>query len=779
MANNSFTFTISAVDKATATVRKVNAAIDRLTSPFTRTAQSFKGLGRELGFQKIGRDLKSIGSEAGSAARSIGSVVAPMAAITGLGTIAGVAALADNWAKLGRSIDGSARNIGVSTGQLQSFQGAARLVGISTETTTSSLEALGTTMQDAQWGRNQGALLMLNKLGIGLKKTKDGANDVIGEYKAVADAIAKQTNPQVQALIASSLGLGAMLPFLREGSKGIENYEALVKRLGYVMDGEAIARSKAFAQSLAGLDLALDGTKNAIGNELIPVFKPMVDQFTNWLALNRQMIATDIAGWAKGFATWVNGVDWKGVGQGLTDFVHGIEKTVDWLGGWQNAAIAVAVVMNASLIASVLSLGGHLLRSGAGILGFVGMLTRWTGAATKAAAAQESLNLAGGGVKGTLGKLGAVGAAGAVGYEVGGLINDHFVEGTAAGDWIGEKTAKTLAFFGNKEAKDAVLTNDLAKGVVPGGKDAATKATNFFVAKGWTPEQAAGISANLGLESGYNPRAIGDMGRAYGAAQWHYDRQQAFQKWSGKNIRQSTLDEQLGFVDYELRHGSERSAGKRLANTKTAREAGEVVSRYYERPADADGDARRRGELANALHGLKGVPAPAAVAVPGQPVAPAASAPPVLLAPSAPAAPAVLPARTVEPVNSRPVLMAPATAPQAQVAPLTVRLDAPAQPAGQAPAGPQVIRLNAPSGPPPVVNVGAPAPAAAPAGPSTSAKTAPAGPYAQGAAKSEESKIHVEVELKNAPEGTKAKVKSEGPAQASSRVGYSGVGVIG
>lgn len=686
---NSFTFTISAVDKATATVRKVNAAIDRLTAPFTRTAASFKGLGRELGVQKIGQDLKVIGREAGGAARNIGSVVAPMAAITGLGTVAGIAALANNWAKLGRSIDTSARNIGMSTSELQSFQGAAKLVGIESETTTGSLGALATTMQDAQWGRNQGALMMLNKLGIGLKKTKDGANDVVGEYKAIADAIAKQTNPQVQALIANTLGMGAMLPFLREGSKGIAEYEAQVQRLGYVMDGQAIDRSKAFAQSLAGLDLALDGTKNAIGNELIPVFKPLVDQFANWLAVNRQLIATDIAGWAKGFAQWVNNVDWASIGQGLVDFVHGIEKTVDWLGGWQNAAIAVAVVMNASLVVSVLSLGGHLLKAGVGVLGFVGLLGKWTAAATTAAAAQNVLNLSGGGAAGALGKLGLVGAAGAAGYGVGTLINKHFVEGTSTGDWIGEKVAKTMAFLGNSEAKDAVMTNDLAKGVVPGGKDAAARTTQFFVGKGWSPEQAAGISANLGMESGYNPKAVGDMGRAYGAAQWHYDRQQEFQKWAGKNIRQSTLEEQLGFVDYELRHGKEQGAGRRLSGAKTAREAGEIVSRYYERPADADGDARRRGQLADAL-----------------------------LAPSGPAQPSAA-ART----------------------------------AATAPAGPQS------------------APAAAP-------QQAPAGPYTKGAAKAEESKIHVEVELKGAPEGTKAKVKSEGPAQASSRVGYSGVGAV-
>ncbi|KTT24267.1 hypothetical protein SB14R_10510 [Pseudomonas oryzihabitans] len=733
MANNSFTFTISAVDKATATVRKVNAAVDRLTAPFTRTATAFKGLGRELGFQKIGNDLKAIGHEAGSAARSIGAIVAPMAAITGLGTVAGIAALADNWAKLGRNIDNSARNIGVSTGQLQSFQGAAKLVGISTETTTSSLEALGTTMQDAQWGRNQGALLMLNKLGIGLKKTKTGANDVVGEYKAIADAIAKQANPQVQALIANSLGLGAMLPFLREGSKGITEYEAQVERLGFVMDQQAIERSKGFARSLAGLDMALEGTKNTIGNELIPIFKPLVDQFTHWLAKNRELIATDVAGWAKGFATWVNNIDWKAVGQGLTDFIAGIKKTVDWLGGWENAAIAVAVVMNASLIVSVLSLGGHLLKAGAGILSFVGLLTQWKTAATAAATAQGTLGAAtaASGGLGLASKLGMVGLAGAAGYGVGTLINGHLIEGTAAGDWIGEKTAKTLAFFGNSDAKDAVMTNDLAKGVVPGGKEAAARATQFFVAKGWSPEQAAGISANLGLESNYNPHAIGDMGRAYGIGQWHYERQQAFQKWAGKNMRQSTLDEQLAFVDYEMRQGSEQAAGRRLSGARTAREAGEIVSRYYERPADADGDARRRGQLAEALLAPSG---------------------PASIAKAAPAPGTVANRQPPQPV----VMLAPQKQPPAVVAPeapTATPLGSPAQ-AQPAPLGPQ-------------------------SAPRAVQQQAPAGPYSQGAGKVENSKIQLEIEMKNAPEGTKAKVKSaEGPAQVSSRVGYSGVGAL-
>ncbi|SEJ21704.1 Transglycosylase SLT domain-containing protein [Azotobacter beijerinckii] len=459
---NSFTITISAVDKATATVRKVNDAISRLTRPFGDVGKSFKGLGRELGFDNIGRDLRNIGREAGGAARGIASIVAPMAAITGIGSVAGVAALADNWAKLGRSIDNSAAGIGISSGQLQSFQGAARLAGISSETMTGSLDALATTMQNAKWGRDQGALLLFSKLRVNMDRTVEGSNDVVGAFRSIADAIGKETNPQVQALIANRLGLGAMLPFLRQGSAGIDEYQTTVKRLGYVMSDEAVQRSKAFAMSLAGLEIAIDGTKNAIGDALIPAIKPLADQFTNWIALNRELIAINVGEWAKGFAQWINSTDWSGIGQGIKEFTSGIGKVVDWLGGWENAAIAVGVAMNAGLIVSVASLGIGLAKAGVGVLSFIGLLWKWQAAAKATLAAQGALSV-GAAAGGLAAQGGLVAIAGAAGYGIGTLINDQFISGTQTGDWIGDKVARTMAFLGNDEAKAAVDSTDRAK----------------------------------------------------------------------------------------------------------------------------------------------------------------------------------------------------------------------------------------------------------------------------------------------------------------------------
>lgn len=104
--------------------------------------------------------------------------------------------------------------------------------------------------------------------------------------------------------------------------------------------------------------------------------------------------------------------------------------------------------------------------------------------------------------------------------------------------------------------------------------------------------------ANLKHESNLQSDAVGDQGQAYGIAQWHPDRQANFAQWAGKDIRQSTLADQLAFVHHELTQGAEQRAGQLLRASQNAQQAGEIVSRYYERPHDADGEALRRGQTA-------------------------------------------------------------------------------------------------------------------------------------------------------------------------------------
>lgn len=141
--------------------------------------------------------------------------------------------------------------------------------------------------------------------------------------------------------------------------------------------------------------------------------------------------------------------------------------------------------------------------------------------------------------------------------------------------------------------------NDNAPAIAP--NSAAGRAIAFFMGKGWSREQATGIAANLKQESEFNHRAVGDGGKAFGLAQWHPDRQAAFKRWAGKDIRNSSFDEQLAFIHYEMTQGAEQAAGARLRKATSAYGAAGVVSQFYERPQDTHAEIARRGQIANQL----------------------------------------------------------------------------------------------------------------------------------------------------------------------------------
>ena len=113
-------------------------------------------------------------------------------------------------------------------------------------------------------------------------------------------------------------------------------------------------------------------------------------------------------------------------------------------------------------------------------------------------------------------------------------------------------------------------------------------AMSFFMGVGWTKEQAAGIVANLIGESGlqtiiYNKGGSG----AFGLAQWLGVRKTKLAEFTKKDVEQTTIDDQLRYVQYELTT-TEINAGNKLKLAKTPEDAADVVLLYYERPSDSE-----------------------------------------------------------------------------------------------------------------------------------------------------------------------------------------------
>ena len=125
-------------------------------------------------------------------------------------------------------------------------------------------------------------------------------------------------------------------------------------------------------------------------------------------------------------------------------------------------------------------------------------------------------------------------------------------------------------------------------------------AMDFFLNKGYTRAQAAGIVGNLIGESNLNPTIRGDNGKAYGIGQWHPDRQAGLRAFARRNGGNSAdLVTQLGYVDHELRT-SERRAGDAIRSSRDVYGATHAMT-GFERP-----QGWSRGGRAENVHGWQG-----------------------------------------------------------------------------------------------------------------------------------------------------------------------------
>jgi hypothetical protein len=109
-------------------------------------------------------------------------------------------------------------------------------------------------------------------------------------------------------------------------------------------------------------------------------------------------------------------------------------------------------------------------------------------------------------------------------------------------------------------------------------KDNIKKAFDFFIKKGFSRAQSAGIVGNLLFESRLNPKIANSKGGAYGIAQWLGDRK----KKLFKKPNYDTLEVQLDYIWEELR-STESGAYTAVKKTTTAAQAAIVWDNRYER----------------------------------------------------------------------------------------------------------------------------------------------------------------------------------------------------
>lgn len=584
-----YSVTISATDNASKAIERVNASLARMVAPVNRVRAAAEKLAKETGITATAQAFGRTADAARNLGRQIGSVIAPLGVITGAASIAGMVRMTGLWGEFASRLGQAAYRIQTTAANLHSLQGAARLAGGSAESMTAGLRTLGDTLVDAVGGRNNEAVQYLNLLGISLRGATGEARTAEEVLPELADRIAAIRNPALQARVATAMLGGAaedLLPVLRGGSAAMREYQEQARRYGVVNEA-GVRAAQDLRRAQAGVGLAFEGLRNSIAEKVAPVLTRLLQPFSEFIARNREVIALKIGQWAEDLATWLNSINWPETWAGVERFFRGVGDVVEALGGWKNAALAVVVVMNASLIASVLRLTREV---GMLALAFGTTLVRGVGLAVAALAGFNRAAMANPAFRVAAILMGIVDGARGVPVED-----------------LPDATRRMFERPGGPldpaRPENGGITRPATPPPADGGAASATStdAVAFFQQQGWTREQAIGLAANIQHESGGRAAAVGDGGRAYGLAQWHPDRQAAFARWAGRDMRGSSAEQQMAFMHYELTEGAERPAGDRLRGAQTAGEAGSVISRFYERPRAQQAEALARAGTAERM----------------------------------------------------------------------------------------------------------------------------------------------------------------------------------
>ncbi|ENX00887.1 hypothetical protein F900_01871 [Acinetobacter modestus] len=456
-------YTITAVDRATQVIDRISNRVERLTQPFSRLERSVKRFGDITGINKLGKGISWLTTKMMSLLGVVLKLGAPLLALFGGGTIAGIYQMTEGWAKLGSVTERTAQIMGVSAQRLMNWRGVGDLVGIGADTMTQGLQGFQQTLQDAKWGRNQAVFGMLKMLNIDLKHTKNGVIDTEAVLYQLADRIQKvqKKDPAAAQKLAESFGVTELLPVLMNGGKALRSYQAEVKRLQGDFNPATTKRAKEFADKLNGMKVASDSMKASIADKLIPVFQPLIEKWTKWITLHRTSVSDKIEKLAERLAKWLDKIDFEKVLNGIVRFVDGcvsitkwINKTVEKFGGWETVIKTVGVLIGVSLVANI----------GLAVAGLVGLIAKLGIATTSMTALRWASSLT---------------VAGLAGWGVGTVIRDQYLKtdtGQKFDDKLGESIAKILAWGGNKQAQETLAINERTNAITgkfaePSGKD--------------------------------------------------------------------------------------------------------------------------------------------------------------------------------------------------------------------------------------------------------------------------------------------------------------------
>ena len=186
--------------------------------------------------------------------------------------------------KMANQIDRVAKvssQLGISVSSLQAFELAAKKGGVESEALFKGLQKMNRSISEAGMGLTT-PIRGLDLMGVTLQELQRLSPD--DQFMRIADGIKGITNPADQAAAAFAIfGRSGveLLPTLKQGSAGLEEFKNRAAELGLNLSQQEAANVEAFNDSLTDLGAMIKGALQQAVVGIAPFLTKMIEQMTS------------------------------------------------------------------------------------------------------------------------------------------------------------------------------------------------------------------------------------------------------------------------------------------------------------------------------------------------------------------------------------------------------------------------------------------------------------------------------------------------------------------
>ena len=236
--------------------------------------------------------------------KSVAGVKANLMALGGsaLASATAIFGLAEHTADAANEMRFAALRAGVSAKSFQEMSFAAKMSGVDSEAFGHSLQFLNRNMFAARTGSKEAGRAFF-ELGGGVAQAVEHGASNVTVFKMIADRMKSIKDPaRAGALAMQIFGRAGqqLMPLLKQGSKGIEEFSEKAEKMGIVFSDETLKDAEEFHETMAEVTGNLVGFKNTIGSALIGPVTDILKIMTKWMDANREFINSQVKDFVAG-----------------------------------------------------------------------------------------------------------------------------------------------------------------------------------------------------------------------------------------------------------------------------------------------------------------------------------------------------------------------------------------------------------------------------------------------------------------------------------------------